>query len=56
MCSILAHDKQQPKYFDDEISGGGRPIPKSATIEELEALGATLNFIDCWLKLFHHNY
>ena len=32
MCSIIAHDKQQPAYVDDEISGGGRPIPKNETI------------------------
>ena len=31
MCSIIAQDKQQPKYVDDEISGGGRLIRKNAT-------------------------
>ena len=43
-------------YEDKEISIGDRPIPKNETIEVLEALGATLNFIDCWFKMFHHNY
>ena len=35
MCSIIAHDKQQPIYFDDEISGGGISKPKNATKEAL---------------------
>ena len=33
ICYIIAHDKQQPTYVDDEISGGGRPIPKNKTTE-----------------------
>ena len=56
MCSIISHDKQQPTYVDDESNGGGIPIPKNATKYSLEELCATLNFIYCWLKLFHHNY
>ena len=35
MCYIIAHDKQQPTYFDYESSGGGRQIPKNETIEAL---------------------
>ena len=31
-------------------------IPKNATTEALGALGATLNFIDIWLKLVQDNY
>ena len=31
-------------------------IPKHVTIEVLEALGATLNFIDIWIKLLDNNY
>ena len=42
--------------YDDESSDGGRSISKNAASEALETMGATLNFIDCWLKLFHHNY
>ena len=56
MCFIFAHDKKQPSYEDEECSIGDRPIPKNATIESLEALGTTLNFIDIWLKLLDHNY
>ena len=56
MCSIISHDKQQPIYVDDEISSEGRPIPKNATTEALESLGATLNCIYFWLKLFHRSY
>ena len=35
MCSITAHDNQQPTYVNDEISGGGREIPKNATTAAL---------------------
>ena len=56
MYYITAHYKQQPRYVDDASSGGGRAIPKNATTAALESLGATLNFIDCWLKHCHHNY
>ena len=56
MCSLVAHDKIQPAYEDDEIIIGGRLIPKNSTVEALEALGANLNFIDIWLKLFEDNY
>ena len=56
MRSIIAHDKKQLSYEDKEIIIGDSPIPKNKTKEVLEALGATLNFIDFWLKLFRHNY
>ena len=56
MCSIIAHDKKQPLYEDKENSIGDIPIPKNATTEALEALGATINFIDCCIKLFEFNY
>ena len=26
------------------------------TTEALDSLGATIGFIDCWIKLFDHNY
>ena len=56
MCSLVAHDKIQPAHEDDESSIGYRPIPKNATTKALKSLGATLNFIDIWLKLFVENY
>ena len=56
MCSLVAHDNIKPDYEDDEISIGDRPLPKHATTETLESLGATLNFIDLWLKLLEENY
>ena len=31
MCSINAHDKQQPTYVDDTRSGGSILIPKNTT-------------------------
>ena len=56
MCSLVAHDKMQPDYEDDESSLGYRSIPKDATTKSLTALGATLSFIDIWLKLFSEKY
>ena len=35
---------------------GDRLIPKHVTIEALESLGATLNFIKIWIKLLEGNY
>ena len=52
MCYLVSHDKIQPAYEDDEISIGDMSILKNETTESLEALGATLNFIDIWFKLF----
>ena len=31
-------------------------IPKYVTVEVLEALGSTLNFIEIWIKLLDKNY
>ena len=56
MCYLVAHDKIQPDYEDDESSIGDRSIPKNATTKALKALGSTLNFIDIRLKLFDKNY
>ena len=35
MCSIVAHDKKQPAYEDDESSIGDGIIPKHVTTEAL---------------------
>ena len=56
MCSITAHDKLQLTYVDDASIIGDRAIPKNETTAALKSLGETLNFICCWLKLFHKNY
>ena len=55
MCSLVPHDKLQLDCKDDEISIGDRSIPDNATTKALEALGATTNFIDIWLKLLREN-
>ena len=52
MCSLVAHDILQLDYKDDESSIGNRAITDNATTKALEALGATINFIDIWIKLF----
>ena len=46
----------QPNYEDDESSIEDRSIPKDATTKALKALGATINFIDIWLKCFLDDY
>ena len=55
MCSLVAHNKLQLDYKYDEISIGDRAISDDAAIKTLEALGATINFIDIWLKLLREN-
>ena len=50
MCSIDAHNKQQLSYDDYSSISGGKKIPSNLTIEPLDSLGATYDFIYCWLK------
>ena len=42
------------EYYESSL--GDRSIPKNPTTESLEALVATLNFIEIWLKLLEDNY
>ena len=56
MCYLVAHDRLQLDDEDYVSSIGDRAIPNDATIKTLEALGATFNFIDIWLKLLRENY
>ena len=56
MRSIIAHEKQHLSYVDDGTSGGGKEIPQNSTIEELDSLGATFDFIDFWLRCFDQKY
>ena len=56
MCYLVSHDKFQLDYKDDDISIGDRSITDNATTKTLESLGATINFIDIWFKLFLGNY
>ena len=40
----------------DDVSGGwGCPLPKNSITEALYILGATIDFIDCWLKSLEQN-
>ena len=56
MCYLVAHDRLQIDYKYDERSIGDRAIPDDSTTKTLEALGATINFIDIWLKLIRENF
>ena len=55
MCSLVDNYRLQLGYKYDERSIGDREITDDATIKTLEALGATINFIDIWLKLLREN-
>ena len=46
----------KPAYEDDESIIGDMLILKHTTTEALEALGATLNFIDKWIELIEDKY
>ena len=51
MCSIDAYEREhQSSRCDDGSSGEGCPLPITSTTEALESLGATIDFIVCWLK------
>ena len=56
MCYLVEHDKMQRDYEDDERSLGDSSITKDTKTKSLTELGATLNFIDLWLKLFIGDY
>ena len=56
MCSLVAHDRLQDDYKDNEISIGNIAIPNDAIVKALKSLGATFNFIDIWLHLLRENY
>ena len=56
MCSLVARDRFQKDYKDDESSISDIAIQNDATVKELKSLGATFNFIDIWIKLLRENY
>ena len=56
MCYLVARDRFEPDYKDNESIIGDRAIPNDARIKTLESLSATFNFIDIWLKLLRGNY
>ena len=53
---LVAHDRLQLDYKDDESSIEDRSIHDDATIKTVEEFGATINFIDIWLKLLSENF
>ena len=40
---------------DDGSRGGGCPLPSNSITQSLVLLGATIDFIGCWLKALEHN-
>ena len=56
MRDFDAYDKEHVPMPDDEISGGGRPIPSTPYRESLFSLGQTINFIDNCLQMISANY
>ena len=56
MCYIdLSEIYHQSSSCDDESSGGGCPLPTTSTTELLQSIGATIDFIGCWLKSLEYN-
>ena len=55
MCSIDVHEKHHPSPIDNGSSDGGNFLPSNSKTEALVSLGATIDFIDCWLKFLEHN-
>ena len=53
MCSIDAHENNNPSEHDDGISGGGYPLPPNPITEALVLLSATTDFI-VWLQALKH--
>ena len=47
---------QYYEYVDYASSDGIRSIPNNSTIAALKSLGATIRFIDFWLKHFQKDY
>ena len=52
MCYIDAHEKDHQSSCYDGSSGGVFPLTSNPTTESLDPLGATIDFIGCWLKSF----
>ena len=56
LCYIDEHKKQKSSSVYDGSSDGGNTLPSNFTTGESASLGATIDFIYLWLKLFDHNY
>ena len=52
LCILKNHQSS----CDDGSSGGGCLIPLNSTTESLDYLGATIFFIDFWLKALEQNF
>ena len=44
-----------PAVTYNESSSNGRPFPITLSIDALESIGRTINFIDNWLQYFSEN-
>ena len=57
MCSIDEYEREnRSSSCYDGSSGGSFPLPITATTKSFESLGATIDFIGCWLKSLEHNF
>ena len=57
MYFIDAYEREhQSSSYDDVSSGDGYPLPTTSTTEALELLGATIDFICCWIKALEYNF
>ena len=57
MFSIDAQRREhQSSICDDGRSGGGCPLPITSTKKALDSLGATIDFIGCWIEALEHDF
>ena len=56
MCFIDAHEKNNPSEHYDGSRSGGYPLPSNSKTDTLVLLGATIDFIGCWIKALEHNF
>ena len=55
MCSIDAHEEENPSKYDDGSSGGGYMLPLNSTAEALVSLSATIDFVGYRLQGLEQN-
>ena len=56
MCSVDAHEKNNPSDHDYESDSGGYPVPLNSTTVALVSLSATINFIVFWLQGLENSF
>ena len=56
MCAVDSYFTIHPPSLEDASSANVIPFPSKLSIDALESLGHTINFIKNWLQCFSDNY